>query len=112
MSDVEPTLAQVRVLNAVVEAVHAILYFAPEVQARWEALGIEPRAEGYIATRAPVLGPCSPELAAATFYNYNPAYFERYLPALWGKITPERALAERAAGMQELYERVEAPTDG
>jgi hypothetical protein len=107
-----PSLAQVRTMNAVVEAFHAILYFAPEVQSRWAALGMEPRSEGYVAGRAAPLGPVGPEVATATFYNFSPTLFRETLPGLWQKADPTTVLAARAAGLQEVLERVGAPTGG
>lgn len=104
-----PTLDQVRALHRVGEAVHAILYFSGEVQARWNALDLQPRSEGYVVGRAAPLGPVGPEVAAATFFNFNPALFHRFLPAAWDKASPTTALSERAAGLQETFERVGAP---
>lgn len=110
MSDI--TLEQVRTMNDVVEAVHAIVYFAPEVQQRYEDFGMEPRGEGYVAGRAAPLGAVGPATAAATFFNFNPALFHHALPGAWDKADPVTVLDARSAGLQELFTRVEAPTDG
>ena len=54
------TLAQVRAVHTVTELVHAIAYLCPEVQDEFEALGLEPRGQGYVAGRAAPLGPADP----------------------------------------------------
>lgn len=106
------TLEQVRAVHTVTELVHAIAYLCPEVQGEFEALGLEPRGQGYVAGRAAPMGAVGPELAIATFYNFNPALHRYALPAAWDIASPDEVLAARARGMQAVYERVEAPTDG
>lgn len=106
------TLEQVRAVHTVTELVHAIAYLCPEVQDEFEALGLEPRGQGYVAGRAAPMGAVGPELAIATFYNFNPALHRYALPAAWGIASPDEVLAARFRGIQAVYERVEAPTDG
>lgn len=106
------TLAQVRAVHTVTELVHAIAYLCPEVQAEYEELGLEPRGQGYVAGRASPMGAVGPALTTATFYNYSPSLHRYALPAAWGIASPEEVLAARFRGIQAVYERVEAPTDG
>lgn len=106
------TLEQVRAVHTVTELVHAIAYLCPEVQGEFEALGLEPRGQGYVAGRAAPMGAVGPEMSIATFYNFNPALHRYALPAAWDIASPEQVLAARFRGLQAVYERVEAPTDG
>lgn len=106
------SLAQVRAVHTVSELVHAIAYLCPEVQDEYERLGLEPRGQGYIAGRAAPLGAVGPRVTTAMFYNFSPALHGYALPAAWEIATPEQLLAARARGVQAVYERVEAPTDG
>lgn len=106
------TLEQVRAVHTVTELVHAIAYLCPEVQDEYERLGLEPRGQGYVAGRAAPMGAVSPRLTTATFYNYSPAVHRDALPAAWGIASPDELLAARFRGIQAVYERVEAPTDG
>lgn len=106
------TSGALRVLNDAVESVHAVLYFADEVHERWERLGFEPRSEGYFVGRAAPLGAVGPGLVTATFFNFNPVLVARVLPGAWDEVDPATALAERAAGLQAMFERIDAPTDG
>lgn len=106
------TLEQVRAVHTVTELVHAIAYLCPDVQDEFEALGLEPRGQGYVAGRVAPFGPVGPEVAVATFYNFNPALHGYALPAAWDIASPGEVLAARFRGIQAVYERVEAPTDG
>lgn len=103
---------RMRVLNDVIETVHAVLYFGDEVQQRWERLGMEPRSEGYFAGRAAPMGRVGPGLVTATFFNFNPALVARAVPGVWDEAEPATVLDERAAGLQSVFERVGAPTEG
>lgn len=106
------TLEQVRAVHTVTELVHAIAYLCPEVQAEYEGLGLEPRGQGYVAGRAAPMGAVGPELTTATFYNYSPSLHRYALPAAWDIASPDELLAARFRGIQAVYERVGAPTDG
>lgn len=106
------TLEQVRAVHTVTELVHAIAYLCPEVQAEYEQLGLEPRGQGYVAGRAAPMGRVGPGVSTATFYNYSPALHHYALPAAWELADPDQVLVARARGVQAVYERVAAPTDG
>lgn len=106
------TLEQVRAVHTVTELVHAIAYLCPEVQDEFEQLGLEPRGQGYVAGRSAPMGPVGPAVSISTFYNFNPALHEYALPAAWDIASPDEVLAARFRGVQAVYERVEAPTDG
>lgn len=106
------TLEQVRAVHTVTELVHAIAYLCPEVQSEYERLGLEPRGQGYVAGRAAPLGAVGPEVTTAAFYNYSPSLHRHALPVAWDIATPEDVLAARFRGVQAVYERVDAPTEG
>ncbi len=105
------TPALARAMHGIIEPFHAILYFAPEAVQGWERLGLEPRGQGYVAGRAAPLGAVGPQVAAAMFYNFNPAMFDAALPAAWELATPAKVLAARAQAIQDLYTRIDATTD-
>ncbi|MEO2106475.1 MAG: hypothetical protein ABGZ36_12625 [Actinomycetota bacterium] len=112
MSHPASAIRSARALHGVIEPLHAIMYFAKEVQDRFEALGMEPRGEGYVAGRAAPMGAVGAGAATAAFYGFNPAVLQYALPAAWGKASPATILTARAEGVQEVFERVQAPTDG
>lgn len=101
-----------RALHGVIEPFHAYMYFAQEVQDAYEALGLEPRGEGYVAGRAAPLGAIGPATATATFFGFNPQLMAYALPGAWAKADPATMLAARASGIQAAYERLDAPTEG
>lgn len=89
---IEPGL--VRQAWRLAEPLHGMIYFVPEAQERYAALGITGRA-GYFASRAAALGPVGAEAVIATFFNFNPALVTAALPAAWAKAAPAAVLAAR-----------------
>jgi hypothetical protein len=79
------------------EAYHAIVYFAPEVREQYPAAGLKGQWMGYFATRAAAMGPVSPEVVIATFYNFHPSMVRRAIPDAWTLSSPERVLQARYA---------------
>ncbi|GGU34604.1 SCO6745 family protein [Lentzea flava] len=84
----------IRTLWRSLEAVHAVIYFAPEAESRYTAAGLD-RPGGYFASRAAALGRASAEVVISTFYNFNPALIRACVPAVWEKVTPEQMLRLR-----------------
>lgn len=89
----EPILA--RKMWATLEPVHAMVYFAPEAFAEWDNLGFPHRGMGYFASRAAAMGRVEAPVVTATFYNFNPALVERFIPAAWDHAAPEEVLTRR-----------------
>ena len=104
--------ALARAMHEVIEPFHALMYFAPEVHQALEALGYEPRGEGYFAGRAAPMGAVGAGAAQGSFHGFNPAVLAYALPACWDKASPAAVLAARAGGIQAAYERIDGPTDG
>ena len=100
-----------RAMHGVVEPLHAIAYFAPQMAAAWEELGLEPRGQGYFAGRAAPFGRVDAGPVAAAFYNFNPVLIAAMIPAVWDVAPPERVLAARARGMEAVYAGLELPTE-
>src|SRR5438270_1251782 len=88
------------------EPFHALTYFADESRAAGEAAGLTGFWAGYFAFRAAPLGPVGPDVVAATFYNFAPAFVARRVPAVWETVTPERALEARLAGVDAAVGRL------
>jgi hypothetical protein len=103
-----PELA--RALFGVFEPIHALLYFAPEPNEAWTALGLDPVTQGYVAGRAAPLGPVGPQVAAAVFFNFNPALFSATLPMTWATAPPDVVLRARAEAMERTFQRIGVPT--
>ncbi|MEU4159159.1 hypothetical protein [Actinoplanes sp. NPDC026670] len=87
------------------EALHGLIYFAPEAHQRYAALGIDPRA-GYFASRAAAMGPVGPGAVTAAFFNFNPELVARALPSAWEHATPAAVLAARLDAADAALTRV------
>ncbi|MEY8015929.1 SCO6745 family protein [Mycobacterium servetii] len=77
------------------EPVHAVTYFAPEARAALDGLGYRGFWMGYFAARSAPLGPVSPEVVTAIFYNFAHERVAKALPAAWEMAGPHDALRAR-----------------
>ncbi|WP_020661113.1 MarR family winged helix-turn-helix transcriptional regulator [Amycolatopsis benzoatilytica] len=62
------------------------------------AVGMRNYWDGYFAGRAAPLGLASAEVVHAVFYNFADGEVARHIPWVWGKITPQEAIALRQRG--------------
>ncbi|MFV1991240.1 MAG: hypothetical protein ACC652_10915 [Acidimicrobiales bacterium] len=77
---------------------HLLGYFSPEVGQRFKSHGLDDFTT-YFAARAAPMGAVTPEVTAATFYNFNPAVVAMLTSDVWEKITPAEAVALRHEAM-------------
>jgi hypothetical protein len=83
---------------ALFEPIHAVTYFAPAAGAPFEAAGLRGFWRRYFAGRSAPLGPVGAAPVTAAFFGFAPGMVARALPDVWSRISPEAALAARAAG--------------
>jgi hypothetical protein len=102
MSDLD----EVRRLGVLTETIHAAVYFAPEPQERYAALGLRGFWRGYFASRASALGPVEPELVTALFGGFAPAMVARAIPSVWDIASPGQVRAARLDGATEALHRL------
>lgn len=88
------------------DSLHALAYFAPEVDAALTGAGLRPGRMPYFAGRAAAMGAVGPEVVAATFYNFNPEVVARVIPRAWTLATPERVLEARLDGVDQALTRL------
>ena len=81
------------------EPVHDLVYFAPEVRAVADGLGMRGYWMGYFALRAAPLGPAPASVVTSCFYVFHPDRAARALPDAWGHADPADVLAARARGV-------------
>ncbi|GAA1967590.1 MarR family winged helix-turn-helix transcriptional regulator [Catenulispora subtropica] len=62
------------------------------------AVGMRNYWDGYFAGRAAPLGPAPAEVVHAVFYNFAEGEVARHIPWVWGKVTPQEAIAVRERG--------------
>ncbi|GHJ56522.1 hypothetical protein Nm8I071_58290 [Nonomuraea sp. TT08I-71] len=108
-------LATVRKMWQLIEPVHALLYYAPELTEEAAALGLPTgeRWPGYFALRSAPLGAAGANLVAATYYSFSPRMVAEYVPAVWATADPATVLAARLSGVDRalralLGDRVES----
>ncbi|POM23126.1 hypothetical protein BTM25_42780 [Actinomadura rubteroloni] len=90
------------------EPVHALVYYAPEVTAATRALGhaSDTRWPAYFPLRAAPLGPVGPGPVTALFYSFEPGMVGRHMAAAWDTAPPERMLDARLGGIDAAYRRL------
>jgi hypothetical protein len=111
----EASPASARVLWRLIEPVHAITYFAPEALSAFREAGYRGFWMGYFAGRAAPLGPASPQLVHALFYNFGYDRVAKALPDAWTYAPPAVALHARERGATSALRRqlgVHARDDG
>lgn len=82
-------------LHRATESLHSLIYFVPEAEQEYTALGLRPGRMGYFASRSAPMGAVAAGVTAATFYNFNPELVARFIPRAWTLATPEDVLAAR-----------------
>jgi Helix-turn-helix family len=94
-----------RRLRDLVEPIAAAVYFAPEAQSRYEALGLN-YFEGYFCSRSAGLGAAPWRAVSAAFAAFKPAIVERAVNGGWEKTTPEDLLQARLDGARDQIVRM------
>lgn len=91
------------------EPVHAMIYFAPEAQEEYAAVGLDlkaNRALGYFPARAAAMGPVGPGIVHATFFNFSRVACEFGLAGAWDVASPAEVLAARYRGADRALRRM------
>jgi hypothetical protein len=88
------------------EPVHAIVYFAPELQELYREAGLRGGWMGYFASRSAPMGAVGADVVTAVFHNFKPAMVHRAIPDAWQFSTPERVLAARLDGADVALRRL------
>jgi hypothetical protein len=86
------------------EPYHGLVYFAPEAQARYAALGV-PGFPGYFGSRAAAMGAVGAEVVIATFFNFRPEVVRDAIPSCWDAAPPAAWVEARLAGADEALRR-------
>ena len=78
-----------------INSLHSLVYFVPEAEQEYTAIGLRPGSMPYFASRSAPMGAVSGGVTAATFYNFNPAMVARHIPRAWTLASPADVLAAR-----------------
>lgn len=91
------------------EPIHSMVYFAPEPQEEYAAIGLDVtgnRASGYFPARAAALGAVGPGLVQATFYNFSARSAAAGMAGVWERLRPQDVLAARFRGVDRALRRL------
>lgn len=103
-----------REIRSVTEPLAAGVYFAPEAQEEYRALGLD-YFESYFCSRGACLGQAPWSVIAAAFAAFKPSVVEAAVTSGWSKTTAAALLAARERGATAQLERIlggiAAPTD-
>jgi len=77
------------------EPLHGFVYFSPDAEPEYVAVGLKPGRMGYFASRSAPMGAVAAEVVIATFFNFNPELVRSVIPSAWHETTPESVLAAR-----------------
>ncbi|MEV0221226.1 hypothetical protein [Streptomyces sp. NPDC050704] len=101
-------LGRVRQLWHLLEPLHAVLYYAPEVFEEVAALGfgIEERWPSYFPLRAAPLGAVGSERVASAFYSFSPRMVAEHMEPAWGITSPEAVVEARERGIGRAYRAI------
>jgi hypothetical protein len=78
-----------------IEPLHSHMYFAPEHDEKFSALGLRPGRMSYFAGRAAPMGAVGAGVVTATFYNFSPSLVAHMIPRAWTLVAPEKVVAAR-----------------
>src|SRR3569833_2257176 len=84
--------AQVHRMFELVEPI-ATVTFSEVPNEAFLARGMRNYWDGYFAGRSAPLGPAPAEVDHAGFYNFADGEVARHIPWVWGKLTPQEAIA-------------------
>ena len=88
------------------EPLHALGYFAPEVDAEVSGVGVRRGRATYFASRAAAMGRVGAGPVAATFYVFNPSLVAHFIPAAWEAASPADVVAARYRGVSAAWSRL------
>lgn len=91
------------------EPYHAMIYFAPEAQEEYAALGYDVkgnRAAGYFPARAAALGRVGPGPVHATFFTFSRLAVEFGMAGAWDVASPADLVAARRRGADRALRRL------
>ncbi|WP_434095393.1 SCO6745 family protein [Streptomyces lanatus] len=107
---------RVRQLWHLLEPLHAVLYYAPEVFEEAAALGYgtEERWPSHFPYRAAPLGAVGARQVASAFYSFSPRMVAEHIDPAWKITAPEDLLRARTRGIDRAYraifgDRVDSP---
>lgn len=94
-----------RALARVVEPIHAVAYYTPEING-FRDDGFRGWWHAYMAYRPAPMGAVTASTAIAALYNFAPPMVERAIPAVWDIMSPDRVIARRDELVGAAFDRL------
>ena len=88
------------------EAFHGLIYFVPEADQHYTALGLDAGMMGYFSSRAAAMGTVNAEVVVATFYNFEPGRIRALVPQAWERTTAPTLWQARVAAADAALIRI------
>jgi hypothetical protein len=97
-----------------VEPLHAVLYYAPELNAEAKRLGytVDSRWPSYFAWRAAPLGPAGTAAVTSAFYSFSPRMVAEHVPAAWTVAAPPVVVESRYTAVGQALRALSGPLTG
>lgn len=89
----------------VLNSLHAMVYFAPDLGAELAAYGVDDPTAVYLASRAAPWGAVGAGPVTASFNGLKYELIARHLPAVWRRVDPGTVLALRLRAVDALLRR-------
>ena len=99
----------VRGAHVATNALHSLIYFAPDTEQQLTSVGLKPGRMCYFAGRAAPMGAVSAGAVTATFYNFSPGLVARSIPQAWNLARPEAIVGARFAAADAALTRLLGP---
>lgn len=100
------TTSTARFLWQRLEPYHGLIYFVPEADQHYTALGLDPGMMGYFSSRAAAMGPVQAEVVIATFFNFEPERVRLVVPQAWDRTTAPALWQARLAAADAALTRI------
>ncbi|WP_369179470.1 SCO6745 family protein [Streptomyces mutabilis] len=96
---------RVRQMWHLLEPLHAVVYYAPQVFEELGSLGYgtEERWPSYFALRAAPLGAPGCHRVTSAFYSFSPRMVAEHIPVAWDVAAPDTVIAARTRGVDRAY---------
>ena len=99
--------AIVRSVHTAIAMAHRPVYFVPEANEEYAALGVEPGRGTYFASRTAAIGVVPDEVILATFYNFSErAVRTAEIGKVWSGASPDALQAARFGVVRRSFDRV------
>ncbi|GJF32466.1 hypothetical protein KNE206_51660 [Kitasatospora sp. NE20-6] len=85
---------------------HSLIYFAPEAEEEFTAVGLDQGRMCYFAGRSAAMGAVGAGPVAAAFFNFDPALVARHVPRAWTLASPAAVLEARQRAVDRTLRRL------